>query len=82
MPPEARQGRGKEQAPIPARYIGKNALLIRKESSNRLRRKVGAYYTPPRLAELVVDIATEGWDTLLDKRYLDPACGSGVCRSR
>lgn len=42
------------------------------------QRKSGIYYTPPRLAELVVDIATRGWDTLLGKRYLDPACGSGV----
>ncbi len=41
-------------------------------------RAKGVYYTPPRLAELVVDIATEGWDTLLDKRCLDPACGSGI----
>lgn len=46
--------------------------------SKTVRRKAGAYYTPPRLAELVVDIATEGWATLLDKRCLDPACGSGV----
>jgi hypothetical protein len=42
------------------------------------QRNQGAYYTPPRLAELAVDIATEGWSTLLDKRCLDPACGSGV----
>jgi hypothetical protein len=42
------------------------------------QRLQGAYYTPPRLAELTVDIATEGWDTLLDKRCLDPACGSGI----
>ena len=46
--------------------------------SKTVRRKAGAFYTPPRLAELVVDIATEGWATLLDKRCLDPACGSGV----
>lgn len=46
--------------------------------SKTVRRKTGAYYTPPRLAELVVDIATDGWETLLDKRCLDPACGSGV----
>jgi hypothetical protein len=46
--------------------------------SRTARRKAGAYYTPPRLAELVVDIATEGWDTLRDKRCLDPACGSGI----
>ena len=25
-----------------------------------------------------MDIATEGWETLLDKRCLDPACGSGI----
>jgi hypothetical protein len=42
------------------------------------QRNRGAYYTPPRLAELAVDIATQGWSTLLDKRCLDPACGSGV----
>jgi Eco57I restriction-modification methylase len=42
------------------------------------QRSQGAYYTPPRLAELAVDIATEGWTTLLDKRCFDPACGSGV----
>ena len=46
--------------------------------SKSRRRKAGAYYTPPRLAELVVDIATENWVTLLDKRCLDPACGSGI----
>jgi hypothetical protein len=49
-----------------------------KPDSESKQRKGGSYYTPPRLAELVVDIATEGWDTLLGKRYLDPACGSGI----
>jgi len=42
------------------------------------QRKLGAYYTPPQLAELLVDVATEGSDSLLDKRFLDPACGSGM----
>ena len=42
------------------------------------RRGTGAYYTPPHLVELVVDLAIEGWDSLLDKRALDPACGSGI----
>ena len=42
------------------------------------QRTQGAYYTPPRLAELTVDIATKDWDTLLNKRCLDPACGSGI----
>jgi N-6 DNA Methylase len=47
-------------------------------SASHSQRIQGAYYTPPRLAELAVDIATEGWSTLLDKRCFDPACGSGV----
>jgi len=43
------------------------------------QRSAGAYYTPPRLAELVVDIATEGMDDRLDAlKCLDPACGSGI----
>jgi len=42
------------------------------------RREAGAYYTPPRLAELVVDVAVGEWPTLLGKRFLDPACGSGI----
>jgi len=45
---------------------------------NNGQRVQGAYYTPPRLAELTIDIATQGWDTLLDKRCLDGACGSGI----
>lgn len=45
---------------------------------NHGQRRLGAYYTPPRLAELAVAIATERWTTLLNKRCLDPACGSGI----
>jgi hypothetical protein len=64
-------------------FLGAEAEVEAKPTrGNQLRnggqRAQGAYYTPPRLAELAVDIATEGWDTLLDKRCLDPACGSGV----
>lgn len=50
----------------------------RNQPRNYAQRVQGTYYTPPRLAELTVDIATENWDSLLDKRCLDPACGSGV----
>jgi len=42
------------------------------------KRKSGAYYTPRFLAEIVLDIALERFDSLLDKRFLDPACGSGI----
>lgn len=42
------------------------------------RRQTGAFFTPRILAEKVLDIATENADSLLDKRFLDPACGSGI----
>ncbi len=38
----------------------------------------GAFYTPRFLAELVLDIGLSQSPSLLDKRYLDPACGSGI----
>lgn len=38
----------------------------------------GAFYTPRFLAEIVLDSALEGIGSLLDKRFLDPACGSGI----
>lgn len=60
------------EAEAEARPVGRN------RPRDQGRRKAGAYYTPPRLAELAVDIATEDWDTLLDKRCLDAACGSGI----
>lgn len=42
------------------------------------KKKAGAFYTPRFLAEVTLDIALEGIDSLLDKRFLDPACGSGI----
>lgn len=42
------------------------------------QRKSGAYYTPQKLTDLVLDTAVEGLTSLLDKRVLDPACGSGI----
>jgi hypothetical protein len=64
-------------------FLGAEAELESNDNKRNQPRKdgqrlQGAYYTPPRLAELTVDIATEGWDTLLNKRCLDPACGSGI----
>ncbi len=38
----------------------------------------GAFYTPRFLAEIVLDMTLDGTATLLDKRFLDPACGSGI----
>ncbi|MCF2150406.1 SAM-dependent methyltransferase [Desmonostoc muscorum LEGE 12446] len=42
------------------------------------KRESGIYYTPRFLAEIVLDTALDGWTSLLEKRFLDPACGSGI----
>jgi hypothetical protein len=42
------------------------------------KKETGAFYTPRFLAEFVLDLALEGFGTLLDKRFFDPACGSGI----
>ena len=41
-------------------------------------KREGAFYTPRFLAELVLDVALTKTPSLLDRRYLDPACGSGI----
>ena len=38
----------------------------------------GAFYTPRFLATMVLDTALEGERKLIGKRFLDPACGSGI----
>jgi SAM-dependent methyltransferase len=48
------------------------------ESDPEGKRKTGAFYTPRFLAELVVDVAVRDLPSLLDRRFLDPACGSGI----
>lgn len=40
--------------------------------------QAGAFYTPRFLAEVVLDIALEKFGSLMGKRFLDPACGSGI----
>ncbi len=42
------------------------------------KQQTGAFSTPRFLAEIVLDLALDGFGTLLDKRFLDPACGSGI----
>jgi hypothetical protein len=42
------------------------------------KRETGAYYTPRFLTEVVLDIALSETTSLLDKRFLDPSCGSGI----
>lgn len=38
----------------------------------------GAFYTPRFLADLVLDVALAESPSLLGRRYVDPACGSGI----
>ena len=49
-------------------------------SAQGIQRASGAYYTPPHLAELVVDIALENVkeNKIYEMDVLDPSCGSGV----
>jgi SAM-dependent methyltransferase len=42
------------------------------------KREGGAFYTPRFLAEMVLDVASEGVMDITSKRCLDPACGSGI----
>lgn len=41
-------------------------------------RKAGSFYTPRFLAEVILDLALSGQPSLLNRTYLDPACGSGI----
>ncbi|HEX5461034.1 MAG TPA: N-6 DNA methylase [Steroidobacteraceae bacterium] len=41
-------------------------------------RQTGAFYTPRFLAEIVLDTALDNFGSLLGKKFLDPACGSGI----
>lgn len=49
-----------------------------KAAGEEEKKAAGAFYTPRFLAELVLDRALDRVPTLLDKRFLDPACGSGI----
>lgn len=51
--------------------------FLEKENGSA-KRKAGAYYTPRFLAEMVADVALENVGTAEGKRFLDPACGSGI----
>jgi hypothetical protein len=51
--------------------------FVRAEDPKEQRRK-GAYYTPPKLVEFTIDLATEGDFDVSEKRALDPGCGSGA----
>jgi hypothetical protein len=49
-----------------------------KAAGEQEKKEAGAFYTPRFLAELVLDRTLDGERALLGKRFLDPACGSGI----
>ncbi len=51
-------------------------FLAKEDRKNK--KQTGAFYTPRFLAETVLDVAMEGDDEWESKRFLDPACGSGI----
>ena len=53
-------------------------LLYTGTLPERLRAKLGAYYTPPALCERLLDMATEAGVDWKNARVLDPACGGGA----
>jgi len=63
---------------IPIETISAIYEYFLKAAGEEQKREAGAFYTPRFLAELVLDVALEGETSLLDKRFLDPACGSGI----
>jgi len=65
-------------ASIPVETISAIYEKFLEEEDESKKSEQGAFYTPRHLAEMVVNEATAHVDTLLDKRCLDPACGSGI----
>lgn len=63
---------------IPIETISAIYEYFLKAAGVEKKKEAGAFYTPRFLAEFVIDMALEGETTLLDKRFLDPACGSGI----
>ena len=53
-------------------------LLYTGALPERLRAKLGAYYTPPALCERLLDMAAEAGVDWQTARVLDPACGGGA----
>ena len=53
-------------------------LLYTGVMPEKLRAKLGAYYTPPALCERLLDMAAEAGVEWQTARVLDPACGGGA----
>lgn len=63
---------------IPIETISSIYEHFLKAADAKAKKKAGAFYTPRFLAELVLDTTLSAVPSLLEKTYLDPACGSGI----
>lgn len=63
---------------IPIETISSIYEHFLKAAGEEKKKETGAFYTPRFLAEFVLDVSLEDETSLLDKRFLDPACGSGI----
>jgi hypothetical protein len=63
---------------IPIELISSIYEKFLKTESDEKQRQQGAYYTPRFLAEMTLDVALEGRQSVDGLRFLDPACGSGI----
>jgi len=63
---------------IPVETISAIYEVFLKAEDEQGKRDKGAYYTPRFMAETVVDLALPMGESYEGKRFLDPACGSGI----
>lgn len=63
---------------IPIETISSIYEHFLKAAGKEKKKETGAFYTPRFLAEFALDVALEGDTSLLDRKFLDPACGSGI----
>ncbi|MFQ6121174.1 MAG: N-6 DNA methylase, partial [Methanosarcinales archaeon] len=52
--------------------------LYQKYFDKETRRALGEFYTPVEIVEYIIDVVGYKGSAILDKRLLDPACGSGT----
>lgn len=63
---------------IPVETISAIYEEFLKGEDSKGKKKTGAFYTPRFLAESTIDTLVRGDFDLSEKRFLDPACGSGI----
>jgi hypothetical protein len=63
---------------IPIETISAIYEQFLKAGDPEAKKEAGAFYTPWFLVEIILDMALQGREKLLECKFLDPACGSGI----